>query len=433
MDLNMNAIGSTGRGRGRRRAVAGALAALLLTAAACGSDSGSDSGSGDTSSGRPPSEVLGAKNEASGEPVKIGFISDGQTDVSDYSVELDMAAAAVEYVNDYKGGIAGRPIDLVTCETHLDPAKTADCANQLIQDDVVAILGGQLASIESAWQPIHDARIPYVGFAANSQQVLFDTESTFFMVDSLAALADVPMQVAKDNDQDKVTAVVIDLPTLTVFFQTIGPGIFEDQGMKLELVAIPPDQADMTPQMQDIASGDPGVVQVMGSPSFCTAAFNGLRAVGYEGPLLTISQCITDDVLQSVPGEFLEGAELFATSPVGDDSDPDVELYNAVVDTYAPDVDTSIVGGYTAFTTVTAFAQALEGITGDITPATVISTLKAMKEMPLPLGGGVKYRCNGKAVTLAPAVCTRGGLIATLGPDGKPEDYVTAGSTPIED
>ena len=436
MNLTRNAIDSTGRGRPRRRAAGAALAALLLVVAACGSSSKSssksDSNSSDSSSsGSSNAAVLGTKNVAKGTPIKIGFISDGKSDVADYSIELQVAPAAVKYQNEYKGGIAGHPIQLVKCETHVDPAKTADCANQLIQDDVVAVLAGELSSPEKAWQPLHDAHIPYVSYNG-SQTLSLDKDSTFLLLDSLAALSDVPIQVAKDNNQSKVTAVIIDLPAITVFYKTLGPGIYEKQGMKLAWVAIPPDQADMTPQMQTIVSGDPGVVQVLGGPTFCTAAFNALRAVGYKGKIVTIGECLTADVFKAVPGDYLKGTAMFASAPVGDTSDPDVQLYLAVIDTYAKDIDKTNQGGYTAFGTVTGFARALEGITGDITPASIIATMKAMPEKPMMLAGGLKYRCNGKAVQLAPAICVRGALITTLGADGQPTEYKMTGSTPIE-
>ena len=53
---------------------------------------------------------------------------------------LPAAKATVSYINDYMGGLAGRPIDLVGCETAGDPGKATDCANQLVQDDVAMVI-----------------------------------------------------------------------------------------------------------------------------------------------------------------------------------------------------------------------------------------------------------------------------------------------------
>ena len=54
-------------------------------------------------------------NPASGEPVPVGMISTGKTDAIDNQIEIDVAQATVKWWNERKGGIGGRPIELVTC------------------------------------------------------------------------------------------------------------------------------------------------------------------------------------------------------------------------------------------------------------------------------------------------------------------------------
>jgi branched-chain amino acid transport system substrate-binding protein len=83
------------------------------------------------------------------------------------------------------------------------------------------------------------------------------------------------------------------------------------------------------------------------------------------------------------------------------------------------------------FTVLTALQSALEGISGDITPATVIARVKAMPEKDLPGETGLKFRCNGKASSLLPATCVRGGLVTTLDDKGQPSSYKALGVSPI--
>ncbi len=155
-------------------------AALLL--AACGSSKDSSSATPSTGSGGTAApcadELLGAMNPASGEPVPVGMISTGKTDAIDNQIELDVAQATVKWWNERKGGIGGRPIELVTCVDGGEPGKAADCANELIQKDVTTVVIGSSAVIANEWQPLHDAHIPVVTFSA-SGDLLTDTESTF--------------------------------------------------------------------------------------------------------------------------------------------------------------------------------------------------------------------------------------------------------------
>ena len=408
-----------------------ALTASLLLVVACGS---SDANSGDN----PPAdgtqsaaEPLGPSAPAEGAPVKIGMISDGKGPVSDLSVESDVADATVAYLNEHRSGVAGRPVELVKCEALADPAIGTDCANRMVEEGVVAVVVGSSSVVESIWEPLHAAGVP-VMFHSASGAPLGDSESTFALTDSSFSLIDFPIQVAKDEGAEKVTAVTIDVPSAIGIYQTAAPPLFEEAGIELEVVPIPPGTADMTPQMQALVAGDPGIVQVVGNDAFCIAAFNGLHAVGFTGTVTGVSQCISDRTREAVPGDVLEGMLVPATVPLGVDN-PSTRLFNAVATTYGEDVDTSRVAALSMFTVLAAFQTATGGISGDVTPETVIAAIKAMPETDLPGAGGLRFRCNGKADATMPAVCVRGGLVTTLDSEGQPSEYEAVGVTPIED
>jgi hypothetical protein len=81
-----------------------ALGALLL--AACGGDDDDGGGEGaeestDTTAGSE--DLLGPEDQASGEPVRIGMVSDGATQAFDNTDELRAAQATAEYWNTHKG------------------------------------------------------------------------------------------------------------------------------------------------------------------------------------------------------------------------------------------------------------------------------------------------------------------------------------------
>jgi branched-chain amino acid transport system substrate-binding protein len=80
-----------------------------------------------------------------------------------------------------------------------------------------------------------------------------------------------------------------------------------------------------------------------------------------------------------------------------------------------------------------AFHAALKDLTGEVTQDSVIKTLHEMKWTLLPGGGGLHFRCNGKAVPGSPAVCVRGGLVTKLDAKGNPTTFKPVGDTPIED
>ncbi|EFC82273.1 ABC transporter substrate-binding protein [Parafrankia sp. EUN1f] len=411
----------------RLGAVAGGLAACLLLVAACGSDSsdtaGGASGTGDATNA---TEVLGPVAKAAGEPVRIGLVSDGKAATVDQSVEIEAGKATVAYLNEHRSGIAGRPIELVTCASQADPGITADCANRMIEQDVAAVVIGGVAAQESAWTPLHDAGIPVILYSTSATALLADAKSTFSFADATFGTIGLPLKVAQKEGVKKVTAVVIDVPAAKGALEASAPAIYKKAGIEFELVAVPIGTADMTPQMQQIAKDD-GEVFILGNDSFCISALNGLNAVGFTGPISAIAQCVTDSTRTAISGDQLKGISISAIAPVGTDN-PSTRLYNAIAATYGKNIDTSKIAGINIFTAVAGLQTALEDLTGEVTPATIINALKTMPEKELPGSGGQKFQCGGKAASTAPASCVQGGLISTLDDKGYPTSYEVAGA-----
>nr|WP_232794124.1 MULTISPECIES: ABC transporter substrate-binding protein [Pseudofrankia] len=402
---------------------------LLAVLTACGGDSG---GAGASSGGTPSADgLLGPSDLAKGTPVRIGLISDDKGPVSDLSIEAAVAKATVGFLNDHKGGLAGHPIELVTCKALADPAMGTDCGNQMVENNVASVLVGTSSVVESIWQPLHEAHMP-TWLSYGSGDMVKNADTTFSLTD-LAYPVKAVIQQAKDKGATKVTAVTIDVPAAMGVWRNSAPAMFRSAGLELAVVPVPPGTADMTPQIQGMISrGDPGVVHVVGNDAFCISAFNGLRAVAFTGTVVPHPNCMSDKTRTAVPGSFLKGLVVPGVAPVGVDS-PSTRLYKAVVAAYGnKDIDIDRVAGLSMFTQVTAFQLATESISGDVTPESIVAAIRAMPEQDLPGAGGLRFRCNGKAIPSEPAVCVRGWLTTTLDDKGQPTDYVPVGVTPIE-
>src|SRR3954468_6033293 len=119
-----------------------AAAALL---AGCGSSSdGAPSKSDATPVATATPDMaaaLGTENQASDTPLTVGLLNleSGPVTFPEYS---QAAKAAVSYVNDYKGGIGGHPVQLEVCATDAQPATSARCAGQMVDKKPAFILGG---------------------------------------------------------------------------------------------------------------------------------------------------------------------------------------------------------------------------------------------------------------------------------------------------
>ena len=111
-----------------KRVAAAALAAILLVAVGCGDD---DDDGGGASGRADAAEALGPEAPASGEPVKVGLISDGSSAVTDNGIVVDVGEATAQWLKEHRSGIGGRPIELVTCVAETDPGPLRDRLSEI--------------------------------------------------------------------------------------------------------------------------------------------------------------------------------------------------------------------------------------------------------------------------------------------------------------
>jgi branched-chain amino acid transport system substrate-binding protein len=435
----------------RGRPVVLALLVCVLLLAACGDDdddentggSGSDtttSVAGSVTTAAPTSAVesspLGVANPAAGEPVKVGFVADGKTAALDNSDSFDVADAMTKYFNEYRGGIAGRPIELHTCDSGADPSKATDCATEMIQKGVLVTVMPSAAALTSTWRPLHEAGIPTFILSTTDKEVLSDTENTFALTSPSASLIELPIAVAKENNAKKVVGVIIDVPAATAIYEESGDELFGAVGLDFELVRVPLGQPDLTPQMSNVAKQADIAVHIVGNDTLDIAALQGLEASGFDGPISCLG-CDADSVRTAL-GSKLEGITVVAqaaSASGGVDGDTsDADLYHAIVEEYASGLDTpdKQVSVYT-FQSFTALRDALEGLEGEVTSETIIQSLRSMPSMDFPMFGKGQFRCNGKAAPLYPAACANVAVLSKLDDTGHAGELTVTNTDPIPD
>jgi branched-chain amino acid transport system substrate-binding protein len=405
--------------------------ALLLAATACSDDGGEqDDSSDDTVAADVTEDLLGPDDPASGEPVKIGMVSDGATEAYDNTDELRAAEATAAYYNEHRAGVGGRPIEMVTCQTLGAPSTAGDCANQLIADEVVAVGVAPTSVLDPLWQRLHDGGIPTFLITAAGEQYEQDEESTFIVYNPLSSLA-LSVAVAEASGADRIGVASIDVPQAVEAMEGPGADMLDKAGLDWDLYRIPIGTPDMTSQMQELASSGAGVAQVLGNDAFCIAAFQGLEAVAYDGEISAIGPCITDATREAMPGQ-LEGLNVLSNYATGATDDPSYQLYLAVMEAYGDavtdiDNDTSLNG----YAISGALFNALADASGEITAETAGEAIKTMDAAPLPAAGDITFQCGGAAYAAMPAVCTNQYLRAQLDADGLPSSYTLEDSSDV--
>ncbi|MET7767895.1 ABC transporter substrate-binding protein [Nocardia sp. NPDC005366] len=388
-----------------------ALVPAIALATACSSGDDSTSSSADAPSSAFPDKP------ATGSTVKIGLINpEGGPAISQPS-NRSAAEAVVKYANANLGGIAGHRIELVTCAAKEDPASNRDCANQMVEAKVSAVVVTTTANGDTMAPVIAGAGIPYFTPAGSSAGELTTPDAFSLTGGFPGGLASMAAYSASKGYK-KVTAYVIDAGAAAATAKALGGAVFGAAGIDLQVVPIPLGTPDATPQVSSGISGDVGAVAVVGDATMCTAVVKALGTIGAKQDKMLIQPCLDPATVEAV-GDAMDGAHVFTTADLVSD-DPEAVLYRSVMKKYSPDTD--IAGyTYTGYQGMLGLVRATQGLTGDPSAAAVSTAIKTAQNVPLPAGHGITFTCNGTAMAQLSAICSMQMVRVTV-VDGKPTD-----------
>ncbi len=284
--------------RGRRE-IAAVLVTCILVAAACG---------GGEDDSEPVHDSVGGQ-EPMGPPIMIATIGEFSAGIALPEIP-EAVEATVAAVND-EGGVDGRRLEALICDTRNDPNTAAACGREAIDAGAVAV-AGSWSLLTAEWFPLMEANdVPVVGGTPTSAAD-FTSPVSFpawggFVVDSAALLRSLAEAGARS------VAIVRPDFAAGAAIQQFGRMVLGPFGATVAAdVPVPPGAVDMSPYVAAaLTSGADGVV--VGLPGLqATNAVIGLR----EGdPAVTIGLAATevDDVvaaLGSAAAGILRSAEV---------------------------------------------------------------------------------------------------------------------------
>jgi len=407
------------------------VAVVGLVAAGCsssGSSSSTSSGSSSATASSTPAaasgSVFGTPKKATGTPYTFGMIND-ETGAVTFPEARQGAIAAVNYVNNYLDGINGHPIVIDSCIGDGTPATAARCANQLVADHPLAILGaadvGGPASI-----PIYaHANLAYLGGIPFTPVPETASNSIQFWSVSVGDNAAAAVYAAKTLGIKSVAIVYFSnaqgeslLPQITPVFKAAGVTTVKD-------IPLSPTSPDPSPQAA-LVEGSGAQLAYVDIPNGCGNVLKALKSVGYSGKLMGIDPCSAPPVIAAAAG----GAEgMYIASPfqLQSGSSTQAQLFQAAMNKWAAPgtlIDSISTAG---FATVMNVQQVLSTISGTPTTSTILAAFKSGTHSNFL---SHPYTCNGQALKGAPAICNDYYLMDEI-QNGKetqpdPTDWVTS-------
>ena len=243
-----------------------------------------------------------------GEPLRIGYAAD----FSELGGFVDIpAAAAAEYFAELvncHGGVDGHPIEMVIRNIEGNPETASRVAQELLDENVTAILGPAFFDVNQAILQVTAGRVPLIS-VSSTEPLLADPEQLSLLASYTdTAQAEAAAQFA--IDQGWTTAITFSVPgpyfgyVVEVFTDT-----FESAGGQVlgDYPFVPGQTTDFSTQVNEIAALDPHPDVVYSALLAFQAAILGaqLNEAGVSAEMLIA------DAFTATGGYFVDGVEGF--------------------------------------------------------------------------------------------------------------------------
>jgi branched-chain amino acid transport system substrate-binding protein len=355
----------------RRRRPSLTIAVVIGLAALAGmACSSSEAGTGGSTAGTSPKTTPPAPT---GPPVQIGVQYTAGVPFSDYPDWKNGADGAARYINAELGGVAGRPVELVTCNDSFDPAKAAACGQQFVDAGVVAVIGFSGLLGDKSLPVFAAAGIPFAGGALTNNESLASTSyplggGTLSLWPSLAKYA--------LNERIEHAAVLFtDITSNRQGAEAMMAEPLKAGGVNVTLVPVAPDAADYTTVLKQANAGDPEVIILMlGGAGYCEPLIQAAKQTGLTARLGATTQgCLTQAALQGAPKSLINGVILTSDTSFFDKTNPEAETFHRVMTQYSAGAANS--ASASVFSQMMTLKEIIGPLT-DITGATVLAALK---------------------------------------------------------
>ena len=405
-----------------------AVAAALLAAAGCSGSPSSSSSSTTTTPTTAPATSLPASTGAGGlgaqsvtnyltyvggtagpadkslPPVYIGFVNQqgGPTTVGPLATAG--AQMAVNYANAELGGVAGHPIQLVTCFIASAEEEGTVCAQKFLADKNVDVIemGGVAIGVQSFYSTLGGAKPVIDGVAATPIDSV--QQNAVILFGDVTHILPPFGTYASDVLHAKTAALVYpsDNAGIAVGAAAIKQGL-QEAGITVKAVGYPEAQTDLTSVLTEAGAQTADVVIPYTDSAGCVNIAKSLVQLGITDPkkILSAPLCLNGQVIAGF-GDFPHWTYSIASSLFGDQTDPGMPAYMAVAAKYSTPADAPDPWNIVDFgQTLTTVKVMNEVGYANLSPSAILAKAKAFTG---PQALGAPSLSCGKYAS-APAVC----------------------------
>ncbi len=342
---------------------------------------------------------------AEGEPIKIGMINQENEVFGDFPELRQAASAAVEWVNKELGGVGGRPLELLPCNTNFSPEEARQCALDHVREGVVAVTAGINISSADAMAVYEQNGIPLLGGIPVNDIDMTSEIAHQWSGGTAGMFSAWSYYAAEELGAEKIVMAVADFAPNVAAAEDFGRPVAESFGAEVEVIKFPLTETDYGPTMNKVAELDADAAFIGVVDTGCIASVQAANAVGLDIPLFFSGACASPDIEEQL-GDEVDGA-IFAIESIIETEDPEIDrsLYFDVVSTYGEEGMELVGAGTVSVKSIMNIWDLMNELgPDDVTPDTLTQLVGQSQERASFMG--YPYTCDGQQMPDLPAVCS---------------------------
>jgi len=306
------------------------------------------------------------------EPVALGLLTvGGGFPGTAGPQEVAVAEAAVQFPNNERGGVQGRPFELLVEEERADAGRAAEAARAFVEAGVSAVFGLGVVWADAGLPILEDASLPWMGAAVNPRE--FTSPVSFPLIGGVPAeFAALARHFAGSSGARRFSVVSPDLPPADDAVDLFASMLARRDAEIVGRVPVALDAVDMGAALSRALEPSPDVVVPFLGGAQAVSVMEASSTAGSEVPLAFIGTAMEDDAVFTPAGDAADGTLHCAEFlPYDDPSHPEVREFHEALARYSDFPPTSWAQG--SFGSVVTIADIIEATGPD--PVDVLAYL----------------------------------------------------------
>lgn len=357
------------------------------------------------------------------EPIKVGFMNVDSGPVGAMPELHSSTDGAIEFINTELGGVDGRPIEVVPClvSNPMSPDESQACARQLVDADVVAVLGGIGLSNGPALKVFEENGIPWVGGIPVNVDEMTSPVSFQFSGGSPGAFTAFAQDAVQEEGAKNVAVLYAEYPSIEQAAVGYGAAVAEALGAKVTKVSFPVVSQDYVAPVQKAVESNPDAIFVGAADLSCAPIMQAIADLKSTATVYMVGACADVKHIDKVGADKVAGFRFNIENRIDQTASnlADTEIYNEAMGVYDPET-TPRSAATVSFRSAMNLWAVLNEIGPDATSAQIIETLQAARDRPS--FDGHAYTCDGKQIPQLPAMCASQQVMAELTAPGQFEE-----------